>query len=869
MTSPRLAAALADRYRLESELGAGGMATVYAAHDLRHNRRVAVKVLRPELAAVIGEERFLSEIQTTANLQHPHILPLFDSGAADGFLFYVMPFVEGETLRSRLSREKQLPIRDATHVAAEVADALDYAHRHGVIHRDIKPENILLHDRRALVADFGIALAASKAGGTRMTETGMSLGTPQYMSPEQAMGEREITARSDIYALGCVLYEMLVGEPPFTGPTAQSIVAKMMIDDPRPPSASRRSIPAALEEATLRALERLPADRFSSAAEFVTALRGGAPTGARALAPRAAAATTRARADRTRGILLGLLVAAAALAVWGWTRPTAGPAPVTRFVVAVPPDELFYEAPLPLVAVAPDGSGFVYVGVGPMGRRLYWRDFTRFVSRALPGTEDAETPFFSPDGQWVAYRANRKMWKVPLSGGPPRVIVDSGFTGAAWGPDGTIVYGDHRGRGLFTVAADGGPPTRLTTVDSTNGELGHVRPRMLPRGRGAVFEIRTRNATRMAAVSLPEGRITYLGDGAMPTYAPPGFLVYLSPDGPRAVRFDPNRMQASGDAIRVETNTGLSTEPMSELDVSRDGDLIYLTRDVTRRALVEVDRVGRERVLSRELRGYDSPRYSPDGSRLTYRIEDREGFDIWVADPARGTALRLTFDGDSYYPEWTPDGSRIVFPSTDKGETGLWWKAASGAGTVSRLYDPPQAQWESSWSRDGRLAAVRQNDSLTGRDIWLVTFPAGTARPLVATPASEQSPKLSPDGRYVAFVSNATGTAEIYVRSVADAGDAWLVSQGGGTEPLWSPDGARLYYRSSNAIIGAEISHAPTFMVGRRDSIFVGSHVPNPTHTNYDIHPDGTRFIMVRMGEGERRAVVVLNWATELQATAR
>ena len=269
-----LAASLADRYRLERELGQGGMATVYLAHDLRHDRKVAVKVLRPELAAVIGAERFLSEIKTTANLQHPHILPLFDSGRtggrsdgqADDSLYYVMPYIEGESLRDRLNREKQLSITDAVRIATEVAGALDYAHRHNVIHRDIKPENILLHDGRALVADFGIALAASKAGGARMTETGMSLGTPTYMSPEQAMGEREITPRSDVYALGCVTYEMLVGDPPFLGGTAQAIVAKVMTEKPAAPSRMRDTVPAAVEDAVLTALEKVPADRFATAA---------------------------------------------------------------------------------------------------------------------------------------------------------------------------------------------------------------------------------------------------------------------------------------------------------------------------------------------------------------------------------------------------------------------------------------------------------------------------------------------------------------------------------------------------------------------------------------------------------------------------
>src|SRR4051812_32113790 len=294
----RLREALAERYRIERELGQGGMATVYQAHDLRHDRKVAIKLLRPELAAVIGAERFLREIKTIATLQHPHILGLIDSGEVNGTAYYVMPLVEGESLRDRLRREKQLPIADALRLAAEVAAALDYAHRHGVIHRDIKPENILLHDGSALVADFGIALAVSSAGGNRMTETGMSLGTPHYMSPEQAMGEREITARSDVYALGCVTYEMLTGDPPFIGSTAQAIIAKVMTDKPASIRRLRERVPEEVDDAVLTALEKLPADRFATAAEFAAALNGRAanatvrsipvPSRARPRVPRAA-----------------------------------------------------------------------------------------------------------------------------------------------------------------------------------------------------------------------------------------------------------------------------------------------------------------------------------------------------------------------------------------------------------------------------------------------------------------------------------------------------------------------------------------------------------------------------------------------------
>src|SRR5688572_26637793 len=326
-----LANAMQDRYRLERELGSGGMATVYLAQDLRHGRQVAVKVLHPELSAVLGGERFLSEIKTTAALQHPHILPLFDSGDANGNLFYVMPLVEGETLRSRLSREKQLPIADAVRLAREVAGALDYAHRHGVIHRDIKPENILLHDGRAVVADFGIALAVQSAGGQRMTQTGLSLGTPQYMSPEQAMGEREITARSDIYALGVVAYEMLTGDPPFTGSTTQSIVARVLTEEPRPIGPQRKSVPEEVEAAVLTALEKLPADRFGSAAEYAAALGGDAParTGARTRARLARSEEHTSASSRLRALALALVLCAG-LAAWGWLRPRSVPAaPVT------------------------------------------------------------------------------------------------------------------------------------------------------------------------------------------------------------------------------------------------------------------------------------------------------------------------------------------------------------------------------------------------------------------------------------------------------------------------------------------------------------------------------------------------------------
>ncbi|HWG32896.1 MAG TPA: protein kinase, partial [Gemmatimonadaceae bacterium] len=399
----RLRTALADRYRIERELGAGGMATVYLAEDLKHHRKVAIKVLHAELSAILGPERFLKEIELTANLQHPHILPLFDSGSADGLLYYVMPYVEGETLRHRLDREHQLPIADAIRIASEVADALEYAHKRGVVHRDIKPENILLRDGRALVADFGIALAVEQAGGQRMTQTGLSLGTPQYMSPEQAMGERNVDARTDMYALGAVTYEMLVGEPPFTGPTTQAIIARVITEEPRGLVAQRRSIPEPVEAAVLTALEKLPADRFGSAAEFARDLQADAPvrrTGSRVRhAP--------GRAIRVPFILalLAASIVVAAVAFFAGRRTATGALPVTSFGRAT---KVTWDPGLEIApALSPDGRSVAYAS----GNMASMRIFVRQVSggRALALTDDSldvqTDPQWSPDGTRILFLA--------------------------------------------------------------------------------------------------------------------------------------------------------------------------------------------------------------------------------------------------------------------------------------------------------------------------------------------------------------------------------------------------------------------------------------------------------------------------------
>ena len=454
----RLTAALSDRYRLERELGQGGMATVYLAHDIKHERDVAIKVLHPDLGAALGGERFLSEIRTTARLQHPHILPLLDSGEADGLLYYVMPLVTGETLRARLERERQLPIADAVRIAREVASALDYAHRQGVIHRDIKPENVLLHDGSALVADFGIALAVETAGGARMTQTGLSLGTPQYMSPEQAMGERSIDARSDIYALGAVTYEMLVGDAPFTGSSVQAIVAKVLSEKPTSLHTLRDTVPPYIEHAVFTALAKLPADRFESAKAFADALNNTAfhssvNAAAKLQSPASSAGNAR---WKLVALTMGFLtVVTAGAAAWVFTHSGTE----ARDIGLPPTSPLRMEDTYRNFAVAHDGSFIVYEAKISESSQLWYRSLVGSDVHVIAGTDGAlGTPRISPDDKSVAFVAGGDMKITSLAGGQVTTVAPATDPhGGSWLANGRVFFSDDDGRTLRFLDPGTGP----------------------------------------------------------------------------------------------------------------------------------------------------------------------------------------------------------------------------------------------------------------------------------------------------------------------------------------------------------------------------------------------------------------------------
>ncbi|MCH7491170.1 MAG: protein kinase, partial [Gemmatimonadetes bacterium] len=722
----RLSAALADRYAIQEEIGAGGMATVYLAEDLKHHRKVALKILRPELAAILGAERFLKEIEVTANLQHPNILPLYDSGEADTFLYYVMPYIEGESLRDKLNREKQLGIEETVEIAKSVAAALSFAHSRGVIHRDIKPDNILLQSGQALVADFGIALAVSQAGGTRLTETGLSLGTPHYMSPEQATGDRELDARSDIYSLGCVSYEMLVGEPPHVGNSVQAILAKILSDTPAPITRARELVPPNVDAAVQQALARSPADRFTNAAQFAEALTNPAftlPT-TRAIAVAGAAAT-----GPWNRLTIGVTALAAILlltTLWGWLRPASeSPTNPVRFAVALPLDQRFADTGGADVAFSPDGSRFVYRGQSAGGApQLFVRAIDDLETRPVSGTEGASQPFFSPDGQWLGFYGDGHLKKVQVTGGPSLPIVEiASLLGASWGANDVIVFGTGGGV-LMQVAAAGGTPEPIATLDTAIGETSHRWPELLPGGDAVAFTSwsGSNETARIAIVSLASGRVTHLSEaGTNPHYTVSGHLVYTRSDGSVVrVPFDIGNMTVTGQAIPLIEGVALGSGGVAELAISRTGSLVYLPGGAAsgRRTLVMVDRQGVETPLTQEARPYTEPRFSPTGDMVAVQID----LDIWVYDVEQGTLSVRTFEGDNHYPTWTPDGTRLIFSSERLGQArSLYSVPADGSSRAEPFFESQSEVWESALSPDGRWLAIRTGTD-SDRDILAVSL---------------------------------------------------------------------------------------------------------------------------------------------------
>jgi serine/threonine-protein kinase len=865
----RLNEALAGRYAVAREIGAGGMATVYLARDLKHDRNVALKVLKPELGAVLGVERFLSEIKVTANLQHPNLLPLFDSGEADGLLFYVMPFVEGETLRAKLDREKQLPVDEAVRIATAAASALDYAHKAGVIHRDLKPENILLQSGQPVIADFGIALAVSRAGGQRVTESGLSLGTPQYMSPEQATADRAIDARSDIYSLGAVTYEMLTGEPPHTGNTAQAIISRIISEEPRPVRSSRTSVPVHVEQAVHIALAKLPADRFSDAAKFGAALQGErsglAPSTGLAVAQR-----TRARPSLVWAAIAVVVIAGAF--VVGKMSVTKPEPRVVRFALKIPPSQALAGGAFSPIAFTPDGSAIVYVGRGAQGdgQMLYYRRLDQMEGRALAGTERAGMPVFSPSGDWIAYRGPDGVYKVSLNGGAPILVSKAGVTGTSWGANDAIFAGSRTG--LFSVSATDGARRQISLADTVPVHWnGPWMPLALPDGKNVLGWVRTptRGADpgneRLVIVRISDGRLTYLdGDALNPVGFAQGYLAFGRSDGTLGVvPFDPERSRSVVDVIPVLESPLTRASGGTAATLSRAGDLAYIKATILSR-LLHLDAQGREIGGRADERNFQHPRLSPDGTRIVMGERTTIALlsDLWLQDITSGVLSPLTNGGTSSSPEWTPDGRRVVYVFTPEngGRAEVWWMPADRSGPGERLVAMPLPVAAAIISPDGRYVVVQATDPKTRQNLYSIDLKGDkTPVPLEQSAFNEQLPALSPDGRWLAYQSDETGSFQIYVRPFPAGGAHVQVTADGGTNPRWTKDSRGIVYRRPNLFERAQLTIGANVTVTRRDSVFSG------TYADYDLAADGTIWAL-RPGTENAEIMVVLNWIAEIKA---
>ncbi|MDX1393824.1 MAG: protein kinase [Gemmatimonadota bacterium] len=864
---------LEGRYEIERELGSGGMATVYLAHDLRHDRQVALKVMHPGLAAMVGPDRFLNEIKVTGNLQHPNILALYDSGEAAGTVFYVMPYIAGESLRQVLDRERQLSVDDTVELVKGIASALDFAHEQGVIHRDIKPENILLQGGKPIVADFGIALAVTSLGG-RMTETGLSLGTAQYMSPEQASGDRDLDRRTDVYSLAATAYEMLVGRAPFEGASAHSVVVKILSDDPVPVSDERSSVPDNVDAAIMMGLSKLPADRFATVGAFANALTNPSFTTSIITGGRRHRARPTWK-DRWAVPLAALAVVLAAVAVWALTREGAADRSTLRYRLLLPSEQSLDVRYGSRVALSPDGGRLVFQGPGAAGVQLWLRPRNSLDAAPLAGTDGAVTPFFSPAGDEVGFLnvGRGSLSTIALAGGATSLLLEGGVSpaGASWGENG-IVYVDAE-KGLSLVSPEDGTVTRLLDRD---GVADPRWPQVLPGGRVLFTAAQASGfADYDIAILEPDAEEhRVLVRGVVGIVVEPGYLLYATASGELlAAPFDIGRGRLEPDREVTTIATGLDLQfGAVDLAASRSGTLIFATAgaDERRSDLVWVDRDGAARPLDDAWSGdFRNLAISADGLRIAVG-ESTAGqrSDIWVKEVGRGQPTRVTFQGlANFRPEWMPDGRSVSYISSRDAGRRLYALPVDGSGGGPAPTGPGGTNINQAvWSSDGAWLVYRTGvtDSL---DIYAIPAGGGDAVPVAADPAfDEHSPRLSPDGRWVTYVSNETGEWEVYVRPFPDPSRGfWLVSQGGGTEPRWSRDGSEIFYKSGGRLVAAGVETEGVFQIISRDALFSVADYNNwAFHARYDVAPDG-RFLMIRSPAGTETFVVVENWLADLE----
>jgi serine/threonine-protein kinase len=883
-------------YEIQSPLGAGGMGEVYRARDTRLDRTVAIKILPEQLSKdPVRKQRFEREAKTISSLNHPNICTLHDIGFQDGVDYLVMECVEGETLAKRLEKGP-LPLEQVLKYGAQIADALDQAHRAAIVHRDLKPGNIMLTATGAKLLDFGLAkpTAPLMSGATLtatvttpVTQEGTIVGTFQYMSPEQVEG-KELDGRSDIFSLGAVLYEMLTGQRAFQGKSRLSVASAILEKEPAPISSIKPLTPPALDHAIRCCLAKYPEERWQAARDLSLELKWIAESGSPAEVA-GASITQRRLGERLAwlGVTAALAVTAIALGV-GFFRRAPEPLESVHLTAEIGADvDLVTAAYGSVVALSPDGTHLAFAAQGAdHSSRMYIRSLSQPRATVLAGTQGARHPFFSPDGQWIGFFAEGKLKKIAKDGGAAVTVCDAPRdSGGSWSEDGTIVFtASPSGNALlFKVPSEGGSPEPLALLDKQPGKEIQAWPQIMPNGKGVLYTSRTLSpdfdSADLVVYSPASGqRKTLIRGGFYGRYSPSGHLLYIHEGNLFAVPFNLNRLEVTGGpqpiVEEVASNNVLSGG--AQFSISEGGTLAYISGhgETPKVAIYWMDRDGKFQPLRETLAGYRQPAFSPDGRRLAVEIQEGRKSDLWVYDLGRDTFTRLVADAGS--PAWTPDGQRIAYQSVAEknGEPNLYWKRADGTGDAQRLTNSKDYQFPFSWRPDGRTLAFTEFSSSGGTNWDVMTlslegdektgWKPNEPKPFANTPFNEAYPDFSPDGRWLAYGSSESGIYEVYVRPFPGPGGRWQISSGGGWFPKWSKNGKELFYRTTfNLTRGPDCRIMVVTYTVFRESFHAdkprlwspGQFTDLGVFANFDLHPDGKRFAVLKAPGAEGQFV--------------
>jgi Tol biopolymer transport system component len=870
-------------YEIEEAIGAGGMGEVYRARDTRLERLVAIKVLPAHLAENPElRQRLEREAKAISSLSHPNICPLYDIGHENGVDYLVMELIEGETLGERLVKGP-LSLEQTLKIGIQIADALEKAHRQGIVHRDLKPGNVMLTASGAKLLDFGLAKADTASGpGDELTRTptvsqplttaGTVIGTYQYMAPEQLEG-KEVDPRTDIFALGAVLYEMATGRRAFLGATQASLIGAIMHERPQPVSALQPMTPPAFDRVIQTCLAKDAEERWQTAHDVKLQLEWIAEGGSVVGLPAPVAARRKSR-ERLAWIVAAAAAAGAGVLLAGFLSRAPAKPVQTRFQIPPPPELTSVDSP----RVSPDGRYLAYRGVDSAGKAHIWlRPLDSLEARPIAGTEGARSdrrPMWSPDSRHIAFFVGDKLKKVAVAGGPAQTICDADGADGTWGSTGEILFDGAISAPLMRVSAAGGIARPEIAIDELEDVVSVGWPEFLPDGKHFLYLAETTDGTnRIMVRTLDKGEERYLGDtDSRVQYAPPGYLIHVL-DGMLVARpFDAGKAEVTGEPVPLADNVGATAVGLADFSASGDGTLAFRGGDIGGRQLLWRDREGRE--LESVSAGLEFQEFwlSPDEKHLVSSIIDQEAsnVDLWIRDLERGVTSRFTFDaGVDTSPVWSPDGTKIVFSSNRGEHMDLYIKEASGAGTEELLLSAGEDVFASDWSSDGRFIAFYQRSAENGWDVSVLPMDGSNEPiPVLQSQFAEVRPRFSRDGRWIAYNSNESGEFEIYVRQFPGPGGQWQVSTNGGVEPVWSADGKEVFYLDSNrAVVSVPVEVGETFRAGLPTILFDGRLYPVTQRGRYGVTRDGQRFLTLSpmTGASIPPVTVVLNWNAELE----